>query len=554
MQPRYRNTNDLTTLLAKLTGDDIKNIKPIIESTVSSLSANQMFQDLKDHGIQSAFFIPTYSFLSLVEAVRRKTYKDPISQDMTLGIGLDLTVRTDDSELDAIFTASFNSGRIWNLKTIRTVPGWPEGGDGLDDDEISRLLLYTLIGVTNKKGTFVGLMPQFINQLKDPLDPTIDFRNTPFRANQLIALQSLTFNRPDLLGKWTREGLQRLVRVHDDLGVLIDLIENCNLNHDAGLQNRRLKEAALFHGKSAADDLDIHLTVRQYQRIFKANEGQIKLLGGPVIWGIPSGDEQKTFQGGDLVEYVPSFNEHENDNEVFGSRKDDVLTATTGGSPVLYGGYGNDVLVVPKAIPSSLSRWTYVAGNEGKNFYILDLSPGYVFIYDVNYMGSLVHANTTMQGIATAFDGNDTQYNLPLNGRKYVLSNGIASGGLDIAWGDQASGITVSDFVGGELRIVLANYQQEIDASYSSDTFNHFANNAVRLPNGNYCFAVNQGTYKVSLNIVDSCGNLIKTVSIGSSFALFSPTVTVLIMVTLFLSTEKITAFLVTFMIKMVLS
>ncbi|MCL5260237.1 MAG: hypothetical protein M1561_00930 [Gammaproteobacteria bacterium] len=445
MFPNKPKVDPVSTLYAKLPEDEASRIREVIVNCGEDvMSANEMLQSLRKGEEKAEIFYHLYKFLGDVEGIKRQKYTDVETGDMVIGIGLDLNVHSDEA-LNAIFTASFDSKRKWDLETIRKTKSWLE--DGLSDDEINKLLCYALIGITNKKGTFVGLMPQLISHLKDE-DKKIDLRDTPFRAHQLVALQSLAYNGPELVGEKMREALQRLADTGEDLGVLEDMTGNCNREHNPGLQNRHLKEVALFHGRSSAADLDVHLTIRQYQKI--ASKFRVNLINGPVVWGIPSGDEQQTFQGGDKVKTVPSFIDDEDDNEIFGSYNPDRIIATTDGSPALYGGKGGDTFIIPDAKSTGVTRWTYLAGGEDNDLYSMAENPGNVFIYDSDREGRMTRHEVALAGIIV--DGQ-----MSIDGITYKFDRVPGPDDtywMTIKWGTNS--IVIPNYVNGQFNLLWA--------------------------------------------------------------------------------------------------
>lgn len=172
----------------------------------------------------------------------------------------------------------------------------PSGG--LSDEQINKLLYLSLIGVSNEKGHFKGL----VEQLKDRLTH-FNLANIQFKPHQLIALQSLAFNNPGkLIGPQlckTLKNFDESKKEHDLMLVLQQIMECSNklfddsgeaISYAHGIQNRRMREAGMFFGGPAA----IHISYRQYKRIeaaFATRNEAVLLKNGQPIYSQLYGEE-----------------------------------------------------------------------------------------------------------------------------------------------------------------------------------------------------------------------------------------------------------------------
>lgn len=382
-----------STLFATLPSVELKLLTPIVQQAVNSgsLSAQQLLQQLQNQGTSAPIFPPLRNYFAYVEQVRYQTYS--IDGDITIGMGLDLTKNSKSAE--ALFYA-LDPTRNWNFTYLFTEPGYPK--PALNLSQVNQLFCLSITGVNNQDGSFIGYGSYLVSALGS-------LSNTVFQANQLIALMSLVFNGgKGLIGSHMLQALTDMLKMNSDLEPLQQIIEYSNRKYNPGLQNRRLKDAAMFHGNGSDPELDVHITWRQYKRLLASQKTtQIKLIGGPVKWGVPTGQLQQSFVGNPNVTIFQSGNPNAvlNEPTYFGTPQNDSLILTANldsGSPIFYGGDGSDILFfnntlairsARKAVSSQYESYVYYAGGVNEDIYFVNNIDNY-FIYDADNKGIII--------------------------------------------------------------------------------------------------------------------------------------------------------------------
>ena len=260
-------SNNLFVTLPKEETEIIR--KNIVDAKeLGKLSANMLLQQLKEQGCAARVFKVLRSQLVIDEDVHNQTYKVRGETFTTIGIGISLEFDEAEDLLHAVDPS-------WDFKKMRETEGLPK--KPLSGEEIDQLLLLSLLGVKR----YYGHTQALIDQLKD-------LAAVPFEAYQLIALQSTCFNVHGLIGKGMADALRKMP-VHGDLPPILELMEESNKKLSDGLQNRRLKDSALFHGRDDHPKLDVHLHLRQYLKLRK--EMRPLLIPKELVWKLPIGDE-----------------------------------------------------------------------------------------------------------------------------------------------------------------------------------------------------------------------------------------------------------------------
>lgn len=394
---------------------DIEKIDSIIVQTqsVGPLSATQLLKTLEFKGIASPEFLGLREFLGYVEGVRYVTYKDSV-EVMTIGIGLNIQY-PERNNAQALFY-NINTALGDEFPKMQKQEGLPQ--PPLTSSEVDKLLYLSLIGATYKDAT--GKIIQFEGYIKRLIAAlhAHGLADVPFKYYQLIALQSLVFNAPALVGKNLCEALTEMIEgdPYGELNVLIEITECSNRHDDIGLSNRRLKEAALFHGNSA----NVHLSWREYTRLIAHKE-----TAPPATlpkYGLPMGQNQDDYVGKEVVTIDPGRDHPTTSNNTiyFGSRSQDRIATVDEGSKVLLGGDGDNFLTISdsEATYTYESRTHYLAGNRGYDLYNLTLYVPYM-VYDSDRWGKITSFNPylpsadySIQGIALPKPDAPNQYNL----------------------------------------------------------------------------------------------------------------------------------------------
>ncbi|MCD6047943.1 MAG: hypothetical protein K0S08_1590 [Gammaproteobacteria bacterium] len=241
---------------------------------------------------------PTYqafqSLMILFEGKSGQTYDDG-QGNMTIGIGLNLKNPVTEAIIIAV---NKKFGKTYDYKQLASTEGLPPF-PGMSFDEIAYMFYLSLIGVTEQRPdgsmvTFSGEINALIGKLKDAgLD------NTPFPANQLAALLSMSFNSPGLIGDNLLQALTAFSKEPSDLiamnNVLIEIVERSNKDNTAGVANRRVMEAGVFLG--SADK--IHMSHRAVRAVLAVDPG--RPLNGEDRYALPTGEVEKTWEGGATV-------------------------------------------------------------------------------------------------------------------------------------------------------------------------------------------------------------------------------------------------------------
>lgn len=419
--PNINNANTVSHLNIKLSAEDINTINECIEKTqgIDDLSARGLLSELKAKGMNAPIFSPLYKFFSSVEDVKKRTYIDSAG-DMTIGIGLDIQSPAHDNA-EALFHA-LNPDRDWNFSQMQTEINMPV--PELVDVEISELLLLTLIGATypEKDMTYPGQTEKLITSLEKH-----DLADVKFKPNEMIVLQSLSYNANSLIGDGLCNALKQYKLTGDFRPVLVQIVDCSNRLYSKetgkpiagtnGLENGRLKNAGMFCGHPEK----VHISYRKYFQI----EAALKELGqtvvpqnGEPIYGSPYADEGATYEGGSQLQTFPGC--ADNDPSYYGTWSDETLNIKNG-STVTYSGRGNDCNVMaekPENVDSTID-YPYLAGNSDFNIYKLKTRQKRTLIDDMSHNGMLQLDDDIIQGVALQKENNsykltvkDTQYNL----------------------------------------------------------------------------------------------------------------------------------------------
>lgn len=333
-----------SSLYIVLPEQEARIITTIVQNSSFSITANATLQQLKSQGIGATIFKPLRDFLALVEQVRSETYLDT-EGNMTIGIGLNIK----NSDTKALFY-ELDPKRDWQFEKMQQIEHMPE--PPLTPEEIDKLLLLTLTGVENKFGRFVGLTESLCSTLKNQT-----LNDTVFTGHKLIAMQSLIFNARTLIGKGFGSALQDMLKTQSDTQVLIEIIEESNRERIAGLQNRRLKEAGIFHGNPR----EVHTPWRQYQKLLQSSSNAFQLNAQP-IFGLPVGQEEEQFIGGRTLIKIPGRSPETNNTLILGTFKEDKI-AIQQGNEVGFLGNGDDVINIIG------DGHHFIAGNAGFDIY-----------------------------------------------------------------------------------------------------------------------------------------------------------------------------------------
>lgn len=472
---RKEMTNQATaaaTLYVTLPANDVRKMQTMLGKIrgLKKFSARGLLQELTSAGMQTDLFSVLREFLIYGEGFHSQTYL--INGHITIGVGLDLTVHPVDSK--ALFY-ELDPERDWDFAHMMQQTGFPV--PALTEQQVNKLLYFTLVGVSNDVGSFRGLMQQFIARLASG-----DLADALFHPYQLIAMQSMAFNAPGLIGPGLMMALKTMLGSDSDILPLMDIMHCSNANKDAGLQNRRLKEVAMFHG----DVTDIQLTRQQYFHLVKANpKRNFKLLGGIPYAGLAVNHDEQFFHGDNSVPALITTTANCGSSIQYGSQHADeiilndaniLVDQQTGqrffvrsseSINVMFAGDGDDTLILADPVFRPPHAYSYLAGNRGYDIYrMASLYLGHTFIFDQDKQGELVLVGNILHGIATPKE-ND-QFTLTVNGKDYFLTRFQLGSAEDtkhdllLSWDDPNNDITLLDFVGGEFGIVLANVRKEL--------------------------------------------------------------------------------------------
>lgn len=461
-----------TTLYVTLPPNDVRKIQTMLGKIrgLKKFSARSLLQELMSAGVQTDLFSVLREFLVYGEGFHSQTYL--INGHITIGVGLDLTVHPVDSK--ALFY-ELDPKRDWHFSRMMQETGFPV--PALTEQQVNKLLYFTLVGVSNHVGSFRGLMQQFIARLA--LGGLADALFHPY---QLIAMQSMAFNAPGLIGPGLMMALKTMLESSNDILPLMDIMHCSNANKDAGLQNRRLKEVAMFHG----DATDIQLTRQQYFHLVKSNPRKIlKLVGGVPYAGLAVNHDEQFFQGDNSMPALITTTANCGSAIQYGSQHADEIVLNdanilpdppTGqrffvrsseSMDIIFAGDADDTLILADPVFRSPHAYSYLAGNRGYDLYrMASFYLGHTFIFDQDKQGELVLVDNTLRGIAIPRD-ND-QFTLTVNGKDYFLTRFQLDAAEDakhdllLSWNDPNNDITLLDFAGGEFGIVLANARKEL--------------------------------------------------------------------------------------------
>jgi hypothetical protein len=267
--------------------------------------------------------------------------------------------------------------------------------------------------------------------------------------NPPLALQSLVFNNPSLLGPSLSEKLAELSKDGIDLNCILEILECSDKDLSPGIANRRLREAGLFHG----NPVDIHLTWRQYQRI--AAEHSVEPIGGPVIYGLPTGQDQITFSGTAKEPItIPGPSCHAEDKLFYGTQKPDTFNGINSGSKVIFGGDADDEIISIKQTNLNEASYHYFAGNNGTDIYDLDVSnpKNAHIIYDNDHLGHLFFNSVPFCGIALPVTGKANEYEITIAERIYRLTQkkNKSVDELLLTADKQTTPVTIAQYRGGQ--------------------------------------------------------------------------------------------------------
>lgn len=500
-------------LLTRISLEDADIIRQTLAdvSSLDSLSANNMLSILNNTNISSPLFQGINLFLSLLEKPEKRTYRDS-NGHMTIGIGLNL----DNSDTEALIVAlndKFNLKLDYN--DLKKTEGLPP--KGLTDEEVSYLLWLTLVGTTQKTPdhgivTFKGETPALIHQLNHHIPGLAD---VPFKPYQLITLQSMAFNRPDLIGPGICQALAVLAATGDEKHVIIEIMEHSNKELDIGLANRRLNEAALFH--YFVDDM--RLNWREANRLLSKNSN-VEFVGGWPISGLPYGNEEQTFLGYKEITIDPGLDPKQLDSIYYGSYGSDLIENLDDGSKVVFGGSGADTMsLAPSLSPGSFH---YLAGNAGRDSYILSTQSGHTLLYDATQDGQLFLSQNP--GVRTHLVGAaislivPEQFIMYSSNHSYTLIRQPEEANLlKIHWpdldksnvlDDPDNSITIPNFTGGQFNLVLVNQAQHMFSWPSGQQ-----QQSIVLPNGNAVALIGSSASNQELLTAYVCNRLGETLN-----------------------------------------
>ncbi|TAK73142.1 MAG: hypothetical protein EPO11_08890 [Gammaproteobacteria bacterium] len=438
-----------------------ETLSEIEASGITQLTAKDLQKELENNGMESHLFKAIQIFLenANMEGLSPTTYYDQHDKngnpagDLTIGIGLNLNVSTTplalfykampDVTWDKESTQPGHEGKI-GILIDEHLPDKTYGDEfynpddktnGLSTDQVYQMLYYTLIGAQNvpsetgKTYTYPGQ----INKLNSVLKK-YQLDKQSFTPNQLIALLSLTYNRSSLFGKELAARLKDMLDSKNDGAVLLEMIECSNRNAQTcksgvnGVQNRRLMEAALFHG----DPKIVAMTTQQYNVLKKNCAGK-----GYDFAGIPNhyvllGD----YTNSDSPQPpVPGSSCHPNSTIYLGTNHQDHFGVDPNSGQQAYGGADKDTYTAKSTSSSPTVTLAnkgdnpiFLSGDEDHDTYDLDQA-GHVTISDSDGQGVIYNSKDVLNGFMFStptpdlyqFLGNATlgQYNLNLISSEY---------------------------------------------------------------------------------------------------------------------------------------
>lgn len=471
------DSNTLAKLCVKLNEKDLNTLNKIITQVdlLKNLSAKELLQQLITEGINAPIFTGIASYLSAVESNCPVTYDDSSGCNspyppfvafntnnsaldngfMTIGIGLNIA----DDNAEALFHA-LDPNRDWHFSQMQSHTGLPE--PALKLEQTQKLLYYTLIGADypEKKLHYPGQIPMLITKLGVLAD-------TPFTPYQLIALLSLSYNSPALIGGGLLNALTELP-TKGPMNALIEILEWSNKDLIIGHANRRLKDAALFYGKPA----EVAIPMREIQKLLAKNPGR-DLDNGPALYPLPILDLHKSFIGGQQ-EIIEPGRDKSNDDIYYGTFKPDTFPSLSAGSKVILGGEKNDKLFIAD------SEYPYLAGNDGDDTYTIGEDASKVMIYDTDNLGELIIKDKTVEGIAVA--KSDTRFTLTTKDTAYTLDYDKDDKDAlpKLTWGDADNDVTLANFKGGQFNIApLYQTHKLTDIKTSSESFFNLADGRI---------------------------------------------------------------------------
>lgn len=356
-----------------------------------------------------AYFNALYQLLSLLEGSRPQTYHDGDSNTsidpkgkLTIGIGFNLD--QDKDAISEILRAINVSSDLVYVKDSNIPPryldGWlngqPSGGNrphGLELDDVRALFSYSMKGY----GSFRGKAPILQEKLSV-------FGGFQFTGYQLLALQSLVFNRESLVGPHLLAAIQNMIQDGNPLRVAIQLIECSNGGLANGIENRRLQEASVFFGSTSM------ITVPRRE--------QTKLgIAQPIGEFLPIQGYVENYHGSTQVQTLaactsdaPNPKQNTGDTNMLGSTKPDIIPMpqdTSVGSPMMLGGDGDDQL---STLPSFSE--VVMAGGYGDDQYLVNSNGGNIYIIDADHQGSIQYRNKNMGGFAVKTRNNLVEYQI----------------------------------------------------------------------------------------------------------------------------------------------
>jgi hypothetical protein len=489
------STESCDKLQIKLSSTDLGHLSPILDEAVklAPISTEQLINEFASIETQpdkqaSPYFWPFLCYMEYLEAACTVTYNDlygcsnenlnhltcpsyegrkllidtnkfTTSSDgtMTMGIGLNLAY----SDREAVV---YKTNSSWDFSSLQTTPGIPQ--PVMTDIEVTDMFYYTLMGAQSKSQTYIGQLYTLKNLLGSSL------ASKSLQVNEIIALLSLSFNGNTLIGDDMRASLETYVNTGDNLGVLINFVEQSNKIEDTntnaktrvGLENRHLKEAAFFHGVLE----DLRLPWLEYGKIC----GEVDATNYPPQYlsthGLPKNKLESDYAGEVEIIVTEGHDSAHLDKIIYGTPSDDNLSRINPGSSesdtghlTLFGGDGNDWLEIQDQ--DSYSHYHTMAGNAGYDTYSLLPGNAYqnVFIEDSDAQGELHINSTKLQGI---FWSEELGQYLSIDQTRYDLFSGKNQEDQDVLQitAPQCSILINNAQADGTLGIVSADMPQYI--------------------------------------------------------------------------------------------
>lgn len=471
---------------AKLTGENLALVQEVLAflKGIPPFSARQLLQYLRqENSMTTPIFQALFKFLSFsdIEGSCKYSYDDtrgcPLPNEcdsyftniqfskpskgenkksegghMTIGIGFLL-----DPDSNARKQVIATIDKRIEYEKLATEECQPK--DGLTDSQIKLLFWLTLSAKGLPEFESSCLVQQLIDKLKQ-----CDLEDMPMKPWQLLALQSLVFNSPTLLGPGLCERVKETLKTGNDISPLMEIIECSNgfSPPGTGEQDRRLKEAGLFHGNPS----DVALTIRQYEIIKLKNHGyKIRLIGG-IPQPSPAGDYQQEYVGPNFLPPPIEGSSCDGDKTYFGSNGKDTFSGVTNAN-VVFAGSGDDTIKFTTTKSSKREDFIYLAGNAGTDIY--SFSGPYleqdVIIYDSDHLGLVMHNGLIIQGIFGQWRP------LEIGNMEYDVSAGKDEDGsyLSIYWSGSSGRIHIRDWKPGQFGLVERKDRMIYEAFHQPD-------------------------------------------------------------------------------------